>query len=113
MKKQKISRRKFLENSFKAGAFSAIALSGFPTIIPSSVLGRNAPSNRINIGTIGTGRISRVHDMPDTWKYDHANIMAVCDLDTKRANDAKALVNNYYSEKSGKTYDGVKVYYNY
>jgi hypothetical protein len=29
-----------------------------PTIVPASVFGQNAPSNRINIGAIGVGRIS-------------------------------------------------------
>ena len=42
------------------------------------------PSNRINIGAIGTGRISRGHDLPGLWKHDSARIMAVCDLDSQR-----------------------------
>lgn len=33
-----------------------------PMIVPSSVFGQNAPSNRVTIGAIGVGRISRVHD---------------------------------------------------
>jgi predicted dehydrogenase len=51
--------------------------------------------------------------MPGVWKYDHARIMAVCDLDSKRAEDARVLVNSYYSEKSGKPHDGVAVYHDY
>ena len=43
-----------------------------------------APSNRINVGAIGTGRISRGHDLPGIWKHDSARIMAVCDLDSTR-----------------------------
>jgi predicted dehydrogenase len=39
--------------------------------------------------------------------------MAVCDLDKKRANDAKSLVNNFYTKKTGKTFDGVTAYYDY
>jgi predicted dehydrogenase len=109
----KITRREFLSSSTKAAVVSSLAIAGFPTIIPSRVLGKNAPSNRINVGAIGTGRISRGHDMPGVWKYDHANIMAVCDLDTKRASDAKVLVNEYYTKKTGKPYDGVKVYHDY
>src|ERR1051326_9270968 len=103
MKKEnssKVSRRNFLQTSAKA-AVSAIAASNFPTIVPASVFGKNAPSNRLNIGAIGTGRISRIHDMPGVWQYDDAQIMAVCDLDTKRAEDAKTLVNEYYSKKNG------------
>ena len=40
---------------------SGLGLIGVPTIVPASVLGKNAPSNRINIGIIGTGRIARVY----------------------------------------------------
>lgn len=111
-KKKNISRRKFLESSAKITATS-IAFAGFPAIVPAHVFGKNAPSNRINVGAIGTGRISRGHDMPGVWKNDMATVMAVCDLDTKRAEEGKQLVNKYYSEKSGKPYDGVKVYHDY
>ena len=45
-------------------------LAGFPAIVPASVLGSASPSNRINIGAIGTGRISRGHDLPGLWKHD-------------------------------------------
>lgn len=111
-KGSKVSRRDFIEISAKA-SISAIALSGFPSIVPASVFGKNAPGNRINVAAIGTGRISRSHDMPGIWQYDTAQIIAVCDLDTKRANEGKTLVNEYYSKKNGKAFDGVKVYYDY
>jgi len=39
--------------------------------------------------------------------------MAVCDLDSKRVEDAKKLVNDYYSRKTGKSYDGVTGYSDY
>ncbi|WP_324678592.1 Gfo/Idh/MocA family oxidoreductase [Hymenobacter sp. GOD-10R] len=111
-KTAQVSRRGFLETSAKA-AVATLAFGGFPTIVPASVFGKNAPSNRINIGAIGTGRISRIHDMPGVWQYDQAQIMAVCDLDTRRAEEGKLLVNEYYSKKNGKPYDGVKVYNDY
>jgi len=107
-----ISRRDFLHTAARASAVSAI-LAGFPTIVPASVFGETAPSNRINIGAIGTGRISRIHDLPGIWKYDSARIMAVCDLDSNRVADAKTLINGYYSQKTGKPYDGVTGYANY
>jgi predicted dehydrogenase len=102
------SRRKFLQ----AAASSAVWL-GAPTIVPSSVFGQKAPSNRINIGAIGVGRISRVHDMPSTLKYDTAQIMAVCDLDSRRVEEGKEFVNGFYSKKNGKTYDATLGYGNY
>src|ERR1700704_2740603 len=102
------SRRTFLKTSL--GAAAAV---GFPTIVPSSVFGQLSPSNRINVGAIGVGRISRGHDLPGIWKYDQANIIAVCDLDANRVELGKALINGFYSKKTGKPYDGVTGYHNY
>ena len=102
------SRRKFLQT-----AASSAVLLGAPTIVPSSVFGQKAPSNRINIGAIGVGRISRVHDMPGTLKYDSAQIVAVCDLDSRRVEEGKRFVNDFYSKKIGKTYDATLGYGNY
>src|ERR1700704_1733222 len=116
MKKGKgprISRRKFIHSSLKATVISSMALSGFPSIVPARVFGKNSPSNRIAIGAIGNGRISRIHDLPGVWKYDYAQVIAVCDLDTKRATDAKVLVNDYYAKKNAKSFDGVTVYHDY
>ena len=80
---------------------------------PRRCFGATAPSNRINVGAIGTGRISRGHDLPGIWKFDTARIMAVCDLDRRRMEDAKTLVNGYYAKKTGKPYDGVTGYLDY
>src|SRR6478736_2968780 len=105
-----IDRRSFVKKSLKAGAVGSLALSRFPAIVPASVLGKNAPSNRINIGAIGVGRISREHDMAETIKYDKARIMAVCDVDSKRLTDGKNYVNDFYAKKTGGSYDGVTMY---
>jgi predicted dehydrogenase len=106
-------RRRFIKTAVQGAVTSAIVVHGFPTVVPASVFGRNAPSNRINIGAIGTGRISRGHDMPGVWKYDSVQITAVCDLDRRRVEDSKKLVNEYYGKKTGKTYSGVSVYDDY
>jgi predicted dehydrogenase len=109
-----MSRRRALSVAAKGiGASSVLAAAGFPAIVPASVFGANAPSKRINVGAIGTGRISRGHDMPGVWKYDTARIVAVCDLDQRRMEDAKVLVNGYYSKQTGKPYDGVTGYLDY
>ncbi len=112
-KKNAINRRDFIKSTAKGAVATTFAVSAFPTIVPASVLGKNAPSNRINIAALGNGRISRDHDMPGVLKYDTARIIAVCDLDSKRVNDAKKLVNDYYTKKEGKPYDGVKTYEDY
>ncbi len=85
------SRRIFLKNTIKATA-GTVALAGFPTIVPASVFGKNAPSNKINIGQIGIGRIARTHDLVETFKYDVANIMAVADVDRKRLESCKQMI---------------------
>ena len=101
--KKKINRRDFVASAAKAGIASSLAITGFPTVVPASVFGKNAPSNRINVGAIGVGRISRDHDMHETLKYEHANIIAVCDLDSKRLAEGKKYVNDYYSKKQSKS----------
>ena len=103
------SRREFLKNAALA-AGSAIFV---PTIVPASVFGPYAPSKRINVGCIGNGRISQSHDMPGVWKHDSARIMAVCDLDSKRVQEAKQLVEKHYTEKRAKKFKGVRTYDDY
>ena len=105
-----MKRRKFIGKT-ALGTFASV---GLPSIVPASVFGKNAPSNKINIGQIGCGRIARSHDLIDTMAYDVANVMAVCDLDSKRMKDAKELVDKFYQEKKGKiNYEGTKVYGDY
>src|SRR5688500_17975216 len=106
------SRREFMGAAGK-GLVAASILGGFPAIVPASVLGAAAPGNLINIGAIGTGRISRGHGLPGLWKHASARIIAVCDLDSKRVAEAKTLVNGHYSTANGKPYDGVKTYTDY
>ena len=112
-RRKAMPRRRFLKTAVRGTLASAVVVRGFPTVVPASVFGQNAPGNRITIGAIGTGRISRGHDLPGVWKYNNAQITAVCDLDRKRVEDAKKLVNEYYGKKTGKTYDGVTGYNDY
>ena len=112
-----VSRRNFLTTAAKVTGGSMI-LSGMPTIVPASVFGKNAPSNLINVASIGCGRISTSHDMAGIAKYAGARIMAVCDLDKKRADAGIAAVRGNYVR--GAAYNGglkgdwdIKVYYDY
>jgi len=86
------------------------AAAAFPAIVPSSVFGATAPSNRIAIGAIGVGRISRVHDMKEVLKHDDAQIVAVCDLDTHRIAAGQKFVDEAYAKRSGKSYAGTRGY---
>jgi len=103
-----MERRDFMKKSALA-----TAAFGFPTIVPASVFGKNAPSNKINIGQIGCGRIARDHDLPGTWRHDVARIVAVSDVDSKRMADGKKLVEEYYTKKLGEKYMDVKQYGDY
>jgi myo-inositol 2-dehydrogenase / D-chiro-inositol 1-dehydrogenase len=91
------SRRHFLQTTLATAAGAAIV----PTIIPSSVLGADAPSNKIQIGQIGCGRIAHDMDMPGILKHDIARIVAACDLDSKRLQHAKTYVEGTYAKKLG------------
>ncbi len=105
-----MQRRKFINRT----ALGTAAMMGFPSIVPAHVLGKDAPSNKINIGQIGCGRIAVSHDMHDTLKFDDARIMAVCDLDSIRVDKAKVFVDKAYQEKTGKAkYMDTKTYNDY
>jgi len=88
-------------NFIKKTAATAAGAMVIPTIVPSSVFGKSAPSNKINVGQIGCGRIARGHDLPGVWQYDTARVVAVSDVDSKRMADGKKLVEDHYNEKTG------------
>ncbi|QDV45586.1 Inositol 2-dehydrogenase [Stieleria neptunia] len=93
-----IRRRGFL----KASAAS-IACIGVPTIVPSYVLGKDAPSNTLRIGCIGTGRMGH-GDMNACLRsgldpQTNAHIVAVCDLDRRRVEHARQQCDEIYSDK--------------
>jgi predicted dehydrogenase len=112
------SRRTFLKDTIKATAgtvalanIPSIVRAGFPTIVPASVFGKNAPSNKINIGQIGCGRIARTHDLVETFKYDVARIVAIADVDRTRLQSGKQLIEGWYAKKTGQlNYIDVKTY---
>ena len=87
------TRRDFIRLSGLVGA--AI---GFPTIIPSRVLGADAPSKKIHILQIGCGRIGREMDMPGILKESAARMVACCDLDSLRLADAKEMIEGHYNK---------------
>jgi hypothetical protein len=68
----RLTRRSFLA----AGAALAA-----PYVVPGSVLGAAAPSNRITLGCIGTGN-QGVNDMRGFLQNEDAQVVAVCDVNT-------------------------------
>ncbi len=106
----KMERRKFIRNAV-AGAAGTIIL---PAVVPSSVFGKGSPNDKINVGVIGCGRISRAWDMPGVMKFDSVRMVAVCYVDSNRMADAKTLIENYYEKNGkGKDYIDVKMYGDY
>ncbi len=110
------SRRKLLQHFGAAGAAFAI-----PTIVPRSVFGTTAPSNRIGVAVIGNGNQSEV-DIPAFLQNDDVQLLAVCDVNTAShgyrtpeqylgRKPAQERVNRYYAEKTGRgQYRGCDAY---
>jgi len=90
-----VSRRDFLKTT--AVGTAALAL---PLIVPSRLLGAEAPSNRVRVGQIGCGRIATVHDLPGVLNSGLADIVAVCDLDSKRLTAGREFVEKFYRDKN-------------
>lgn len=105
---QNFSRRDFLKRS---SAFAAGALI-LPTIVPSHVFGKTAPSNQINIGMIGTGRQAVHVNLQQFLKLDNCRVVATNDVDSWRMNNATKIINDSYY-KNGAKYKGVKEYDDY
>ncbi|WP_138990562.1 Gfo/Idh/MocA family protein [Larkinella sp. C7] len=112
-----MNRRHFLKNS--AVAASAVSAVGIPTIVPASVFGKNAPSNRIAVGLIGTGRQGYGQNLqgsdlktigtriPGLLDVSDAQVVAVCDVDSWRMGKAKTAVESHYAQKTASgTYKG-------
>lgn len=103
------TRRNFLK---KSSAFAAGTMI-LPTVVPSTVFGKGAPSNQINVGMVGTGRQAVHANLKNGFlKLDNCRVIAVNDVDTWRLNNAEKIVNDAYSS-AGKNYKGVKKYDDY
>jgi len=101
-----LTRRQFLKNST---AVTAAALLG-PAIVPASVFGANAPGSRILVGCIGVGRMG-LGDMKEIMGFKQVQVVAVCDVDSRRVKHAQQLVEAHYSTKSQSgTYKGCAAY---
>ena len=100
-----LSRRTFLKTSMAAIGTAAAA----PYIVPASVFGAHAPSNRIAVGFIGNGNQSTI-DLPAFLQQEDVQVVAVCDVNTASygyktpqqflgRKPAQDKVNAFYAEK--------------
>jgi len=83
--KKTISRRHFLK--------STAAVMAAPAIVPSTVFGQSAPSNTLLMGCIGVGRQGQgdMQELIYRGLEIGARVVAVCDVDTHRMEDAQWL----------------------
>ena len=100
--KTQIARRGFLKGIIAAGAA--------PMIVPPTVFGATAPSNKLQIGVIGLGRIARGMDINGIARnQDLAMLTTLCDCDTVRLAAAKDAAERQF----GKKLDHVKLEQDY
>lgn len=110
MKITNTQRRDFL----KKGMIGMVGTWVIPSIVPSTVLGEKAPSNKITIGQIGCGRIARDHDLPETMKNDIVRVIACSDVDRNRLKEGKEYIEKLHAQNSGrKNLVDVKMYQDY
>jgi len=107
-KKYILSRRDFLRSAVATGAAAA-----FPTIVPSTVFGATAPSNRITMGMVGMGLQMRWH-LAGMLGRSEVQVLAVCDVDQNKLQDAKNSVESAYADRTtSRTYKGCEAYREY
>ncbi len=104
---KQLSRRSFLKSA-TTGAAGIVALPAFLTGCHSA---RSFANRRIQIAHIGCGRMGR-GDMAAVIEHPLARVVAVCDLDSRRASAGQTLAVDYYKKK-GERGVIVKVYHDY
>jgi len=92
-----LNRRDFLKTASMLGAAA-------PFVLPSKVWGADAaPSNRLTMGFIGMGTQSR--GLLSNFLAQQTRVLAVCDVDTTRRNDAKQKVDKRYGNQDCAAYN--------
>jgi predicted dehydrogenase len=78
----------------------SIAAAAFPTIVPSSVLGRSgvAPGEKITLGVIGIGPRC-TYDLKSMLALPDVQCVAICDVQASRREAGKKLVDSHYGNK--------------
>lgn len=95
----KITRRSLLRK-----AALAAAVPVFPNFVSSRVFGSDRavpPNNRINVALIGTGRQVFYANLPWFLWSDDVQVVAVCDVDAWRMEQARQKVEEAYANKTG------------
>ncbi len=88
--------------SFLAQSSAALAAFAAPAIVPSRVLGARSPGNRIHVGLIGMGRQMTKPNLPQFLALPDVQVVAVCDVDAWRLDEARRAVEAHYGAQAGK-----------
>ena len=97
--KRTLSRRRFL----KRAATAAGAVAALPAIVPSHVLGADAPSGKIIMGAIGVGGMGN-GDLGGFLGDNRIRVVGVCDVDSRHRERARNRVNGRYKNDDCKMY---------
>ncbi len=98
MARDQFTRRSFLKRAAVAGGVAA-----FPIVVPSTVFGQNAPSNKIVMGAIGTGSMG-TGDLNGFLGKSEVRMVAVCDVDRNHRENAKNITNKKYGDNNCTAY---------
>lgn len=109
MTQKSMNRRDFI----RTAAGTAAAVAAFPHVVPSSVLGAEAPSERITIGFIACGKQSQ-HLMRSFLNSPGTQVVAACDVDKlKLERSSKGIVDKHYADKKVASYKGCDSYHDF
>jgi predicted dehydrogenase len=76
-------------------------------VLPAALRGAQAPSNRVTLAFIGTGRQAMALNIPEFMAVPGVQVVAVCDADSWRMDQAKSLVERHYAAQTATgTYKG-------
>src|SRR4051794_19729931 len=96
------SRRSFLKTALAAGAA--------PLVLPSHIWSAEIkPNDRITLGFIGVGKQARGHVSGFLAKPE-MQVLAVCEVDQTRREDAKRTVDEFYAKKNAAEYTDTAAY---
>jgi predicted dehydrogenase len=96
--------------AIKQGLAGILGYAVAPTFLPSSLFGRTAPSNRLNIGFIGNGLQCAGHFSAILGR-DDCRVIATCDVWRPKAVKLRDRAEKTYGDaQPGGIYRGVKAY---
>ncbi|HEY0548488.1 MAG TPA: Gfo/Idh/MocA family oxidoreductase, partial [Verrucomicrobiae bacterium] len=96
----RISRRSFIRSA---------SVASVPFILPSHIwAAETKPNSKLTMGFIGMGKQSR--GLLGGFLSAETRVLAVCDVDTTRRENAKKRVDDYYEKKSGAADGGCSAY---